>query len=149
MVGTFLLVSAAFAVIGSCGATAPITVVHLPPGQRAEELRGDPVKIRRGAQEPFATLRGGYFVVRTTEEWHTLWAETNKDPPLPPTLDTSRSMLVLAIGESKDVIGMRVQKIVDTGEVLYVTIKETKPGDGCTARIDRPAFDAVIVDRID
>jgi hypothetical protein len=146
---TSLLTGAALAFISSCGTTPAVSVVHLGPGEHADAPRGDAVKIKRGAQEPFATLRGGFFVVRTSEDWHNLWAESQKDPPLPPTLDTSRSMLLLAVGETKDVIGMRVQKIVDTGEILHVVIHETKPGEGCTARVERPAFDAVIVDRID
>jgi hypothetical protein len=146
---TSLLTGTALALITSCGTTPPVSVVHLGPGEHADSPRGDPVKIKRGTQEPFAALRGGFFIVRTTEDWRSLWTETNKDPPLPPTLDTSRSMLVLAVGETKDVIGMRVHKVIDTGEVLYVVVQETKPGEGCIARIDRPAFDAVIVDRID
>src|SRR5438874_6717532 len=90
---------ALLALLSACGTTPAITVVHLGPGERSEPVRGDPVKIRRGGQEPFAQLRGGFFVVRTTEDWHNLWAETNKDPPLPPTLDTARSMLLVAVGE--------------------------------------------------
>lgn len=144
---TWLL--AGLALICSCGSTPPVTVVHLGPGEHADSPRGDPVKIKRGAQEPFAALRGGFFVVRTREDWHNLWSEAKTEPAMPPTLDTSRSMLILAVGETKDVVGMHVQKIVDTGEVLYVAVKETKPGEGCTGKLDRPAFDALVVDRLD
>jgi hypothetical protein len=135
--------------LSSCGTTPAVTVVHVPPGDHAETPRGDPVKFKRGAQEPYAALHGGFFVVRTKEEWRTLWAEAGKEQEMPPTLDTSRSMLVLAVGDTRDVIAMQVKSVVDTGEVLFVSVHETKPGDGCTSKADRPAYEAVLVDRID
>ncbi len=141
---------ALFGLISACGTTPAITVVHLGPGEQAQDAKGDPVKFKRGAQEPYAALGGGFFVVRTTEDWRNIWTNAGKDaPPMPPTLDTSRTMLVLAVGEGQNVVGMQVKKIVDTGELLQVTVRETKPGEGCSAKIDRPAFDAVLVDRID
>jgi hypothetical protein len=147
---TSLLYGALFGLIQGCGTTPAIAVVHLGPGDHSRELHGDPVKIRRGAQEPYAALGGGFFVVRTTEDWRNIWAGANKEaPPLPPTLDTTHSMLVLAIGEARDVVAMQVKKIVDTGELLQIEVKETKPGEGCSPKIERPAFDAVVVDRID
>jgi hypothetical protein len=134
-----------FSLLGACGTTPAISVIR---NERVAQPKGDPVKIRRGTQEAFANVKGGYFVVRTHEDWNALWPE-GKAPELPPTLDTSRSMLLLAIGESKDTVALQVRKVIDVGEYLHVLVHEGKPGEGCVAKIERPAFDAVIVDRID
>lgn len=133
-----------FSLIGACGTTPAVAVVH----ERAPASKGDPVKIRRGAQEPFAGVKPGFFVVRTRDDWAALWPEGSA-PPLPPTLDTSRSMLLLAIAEPKGATGILVKRVTDLGETIEVVVKEATPGDGCVTRMDRPAFDAVIVDRID
>src|SRR5699024_4293362 len=94
-----VVVSASFlAAMAACTSTTAVTVVHGPP---AEPINGDAVKLRRGAQEPYAGVRGGFFVVRTREDWKRLWQDKPGDAPaLPPTLDLERQMLLLGIADT-------------------------------------------------
>jgi hypothetical protein len=142
---TSLLFVALLSAAAACETTPRVSVIRNAP---LPSQKGDPVKIRRGAQEAFAGVGGGFYVVRTREDWRALWPD-GKDPALPPTLDTSRSMLLLAVGDTHETTGITVKKAVDVGEYLDVLVHETKPGEGCLVKLDRPAFDAVVVDRID
>jgi hypothetical protein len=132
---------------GGCGASPAITVVHLG-GQKTEEIKGDTVKTRRGSQEAYVGLRGGYFVIRNIEDWRNAWPG-GKEPPLPSTLDTSRSMLLLAVAEEKEAVQLQIAKVVETGEFIHVWVRETRAGANCSAKVDHTPFDAVAAPRID
>ncbi len=134
---------------GGCGASPAITVVHLAPGERSQQaIRGDSVKTRRGGQEAYVGLRPGYYVVRGQEDWTNAWPGGNA-PPMPSTLDTKTSMLLLAVAEAKDTVQLQVQKVVETGDAVHVWIRETKTGENCSPKLERTPFDAVVAPRID
>jgi hypothetical protein len=131
-----------------CAASPAVTVVHVGPGQRPEEIRGDTVKTRRGAQEPYVGLRGGYYVVRSAEDWQNAWPSGNA-PPMPSTLDTSRSMLLLAVADEKDTVHLQIDRVVETGDRIHVFARATKAGQNCTAKLERTPTDGVVAPRID
>ena len=133
---------------GGCQVSPAVTVVHLGPGEKSEAVQGDLVKTRRGGQEAYVGLRGGYSVVRTLEDWRNAWPG-GKEPPLPATLDTTHSMLVLAVAERKDSTQLRIEKVLETGDRLHVWVKETQAGSNCNTKIERAPFDAVVAPRID
>ncbi len=137
------------AVFSGCSASPAITVIHLASGERTQQsIRGDVVKTKRGGQEAYVGLRGGYYVIRSAEDWQNAWP-SGKAPPMPATLDTTTSMLLLAVADSKDTVQVQVQKAIETGDALHVWIRETKAGQNCTPKLDRPPFDAVTAPRID
>ena len=134
---------------GGCGASPAITVIHLAPGERSQQaIRGDTVKTRRGGQEAYVGLRPGYYVVRSQEDWTNAWPGGNA-PPMPSTLDTRTSMLLLAVAEAKDTVQLQVSKVVETGDAVHVWVRETKAGQNCSPKMDRTPFDAVVGPRID
>jgi hypothetical protein len=134
---------------GGCGTSPAITVIHLAPGERSQQaIRGDTVKTRRGGQEAYVGLRPGYYVVRGTEDWANAWPGGSA-PPMPSTLDTRTSMLLLAVAEAKDTVQLQVQKVVETGDALHVWVRETKAGQNCSPKLERTPFDAVVAPRID
>lgn len=140
-------ISAAFGT-GGCEPSPAVTVVHLGPGEKAAAIRGDVVKMRRAGQEAFVGLRGGYYVVRSVEDWRNAWP-SGGEPPLPSTLDTSRSMLLLAVAEKNDSVALKITKVLETGDRIHVWVKETRAGENCSTRVERAAFDAVVTPRID
>jgi len=131
-----------------CQATPAITVVRTAAGDKSAEVRGDPVKLKRGPQEAYAGARGGFFAVRGVEDWQRAWPN-EKSPPLPPTLDTTSQMLVLAVAESGTTSRVKIQRAVETAELVYVYVRETKLGEGCPNKATDRAFDAVVTMRID
>lgn len=147
---TSLLVLATMSALSAgCESTPMMTVIRVRAGDKVEPVRGDNVKVRRGPQETYAGVRGGFFVVRTTQDWQAMWSLAGKEPALPPTLDTARSMLLLAVSDSKSTHELRVQRVVDTGTIVDVWIRETRVGEGCAPKKVADAFDAVVVDRLD
>jgi hypothetical protein len=136
-------------VAGACGLpTPPVSVVKIGSGEKIEPVRGDNVKFRRGGQEAYAGLRSGYYVVRGAEDWRTVWPE-GKEPPLPTTLDTRTTMMLLAVSDEKDTVELKVQKVLETGDRIHVWVKETRAGEGCSTKVERTPFDAVSAPRID
>ncbi len=133
---------------GGCEVSPAVMVVHLGPGEKAQPIRGDTVKTRRGSQEAYVGLRPGFYVIRSADDWHNAWTGGNA-PPMPATLDTATSMLLLAVAESKDTVSLVVQKVVETGDRLHVWVRETKAGQNCTPKLERTPFDAVVTPRID
>jgi hypothetical protein len=123
-------------------------VVRTSPGDKTEDVRGDNVKLKRGPQEAYAGARGGFYVVRGPEDWQRAWP-ANKAPPIPPTLDTSSQMLLLAVSDTQQVTRVKVQRALETAELLYVWVRETKVGEGCTNKSPDHAFDAVVAVRAD
>jgi hypothetical protein len=131
----------------ACGAAPAVTVIHGPP---AEPVKGDAVRLKRGAQEPYAGVRGGFFVVRTHDDWKRVWEDKGGDAPaLPPTLDLQRQMLLLGISDSKEAAELKIERAVETAELVHVWVRETKTGEGCKPRLERAAFDAVVAPRLD
>lgn len=143
-----VLVAVGPAALPACTPTPPVTVVRLEPGSEQKPIRGDKVKLKRGAQEAFAGTRGGFFVVRNAEDWEHAWPG-DKAPPMPAGLDTSKQMLLLAAGESKAVTQTRVERALETATMLYVWVRETTLGEGCVDKAKEPAFDAVVAARAD
>lgn len=133
---------------GGCGVSPAITVMHVGAGQTAEEVRGDVVKTRRGGQEAYVGLRGGYYVVRGVEDWRNAWPG-GKEPPLPSTLDSARAMLLLAVSDDANAIQLRINKVIETGDHLHVWVRETKAGQNCNTKVDRAPFDVLVAPRID
>lgn len=136
------------ALFGGCSVSPRVSVVHIPSGGTQEPVVGDPVKIKRRAQEGYVGLRGGYYVVRGHEDWRQVWSG-GSEPPFPSELDPSTSMLVLIATSSPDSVDLKIDRVVETGSLVAVTAHETRAGEGCVARPDRPPFDAVVVPRID
>lgn len=131
-----------------CTASPRITVVRLGPGAATDAVDGDPVTIRRGGQEAYVGLRGGFYVVRSVEDWRNVWPSGN-EPALPSMLDPRRLMLLLAAAEQKDVVGLKIRKVVETGDKVHVFVQETKAGEKCTAKPEHEPTDAVVASRID
>lgn len=137
-----------FLLLAACGTTAPVTVVRSSAGEAAEAVSGDAVKFKRGTQETFAGARGGFYVIRGTDDWERAWPE-GKAPPMPTSIDTSRQMLIVAVGERTDVTHVKVERVVETGSYLYAWVKETKLGDRCPNKATERAVDAVTLPRLD
>lgn len=138
----------AFLLLG-CGVSPAITVIHLGAGQKSEAITGDPVKFKRGGQEGYVGMRGGFHVVRGQEDWRAAWAGGGEAAPFPTNLDPSRSMLVLGIAESKETSDIHIDKMVETASMVAVWVRDTHTGKGCTSKLERPPFDAVVTPRID
>lgn len=142
-----LVAGAAVAAFAACSSTPAVTVVHGPP---QEQVKGDTIRLRHGAQEPYVGIPGGFFVVRTRDDWRYVWQDKpGGAPPLPPTLDLERQMLLLGISDDKGAVGMKIERAVDTGEVVHVWVKEIKTGEGCRTKHERAAFDAAVAPRLD
>lgn len=139
---------ALFVLLAACTTTPPVTVMRTSPGDKHEEIKGDHVKLKRGAQEPFAGSRPGFYAVRSTEDWEHAWPE-GKAPPMPPTLDTSKQMLFLAVSDTQAVTQVKVQRVLETATFLYAWVRETKVGEHCTNKSPERAFDAVVAARAD
>ena len=133
---------------GGCQASPAITVMRLGPGEQTAAVQGDVVKTRRGGQEAFAGVRGGYYVVRSVEDWRNAWPG-GSEPPLPSTLDPARSMLLVGVAENKETVALKITKVLETGDRIHVWVKETRAGENCTAKRERSPFDAVVAPRID
>jgi hypothetical protein len=139
-----------FALLGfaACATTPPITVVHPGAGDKVEDVRGDNVKLRRGPQDVFSGARSGFYIVRNNDDWQRAWP-SDKAPPLPPTLDTSKQMLVFGTSDAGNISNLKVQRGIETAEMLYFWVRETKLGEGCVNRSNERAFDAVMTERTD
>jgi hypothetical protein len=133
---------------GGCGVSPPVTVVHVPVGERTEAIKGDVVKTRRGDQDAFNGLRTGFTVVRSNEEWQNVWP-AGAVPNMPATLDTARSMLLVAVADDKDTVELKILKVLETGDRVHVFVRETKVGENCSAKLEHTPHDAVIAERID
>ena len=131
-----------------CGVSPGVTVIHLNPGQKGEQISGDTVKLRRGGQEAYVGLRGGFYVVRSADDWRNAWPSGNA-PPYPAALDPARTMLLLGVSDSDQMATMKIDRAVENSSVMLVYVKETSIGQGCTEKPDRPPFDAVITSRSD
>jgi len=141
-------VGAAVATIGACAASPPLVVVTSGSSDYATAVKGDPVKLRRGAQEAYVGQSGGFHVVRGHDDWARAWP-AGAAPPLPKTVDTSRTMILLGVAEKKDATKLSFERAVETGTTLHVWAKETLRGEGCTDKLDHPPSDFVTAPRVD
>jgi len=132
-----------------CGVSPAVTVVHLGPGEKGEAVTGDAVKFKRGGQEGYAGMRGGFNVVRSVEDWRAAWPGDSEVTPFPRNLDPSRSMLILGVAENKETAALRIDKVVETGSMLAVWVRDTHRGEGCTTRPERLPSDGITTPRID
>lgn len=131
-----------------CSTTPAVTVIRGDGTENGQGIQGDPLKIRRTAQEGYAGLRGGFFVVRNHEDWQSVWP-SGQEGAMPTTLDTSKAMLLMASSDSKDTVQMHINRVLETASTVHVWVRETKNGTGCTPKLERTPYDAVIVHRID
>ena len=136
------------AVFLGCGVSPPVTVVHVPVGQRTETVKGDPVKTRRGDQELYATLRPGFTVVRGNDDWQNVWP-AGAVPSMPASFDPARSMLLVAASAEKNTVQLQIQRVVETGDRIHVFVRETKAGENCIRKLENKPVDAVMTERID
>jgi hypothetical protein len=142
------LLALAIGCAAGCQSTPAITVVHSAPGDKVADVRGDPLKLKRGPQETYAGARGGYFAIRSLEDWQRAWPG-DKSPPLPATLDTSAQMLLLAVADTGATSALRIQRAIETAETIYVYVRETRLGPSCPNKATERAYDAVVTTRVD
>lgn len=145
---SWFAVAALGGVLCFCGVTPNVSVVNVTPGDKTADIKGDPVKFRRGSHEAYAGMNAGYFVVRTLDDWNATWP-SGKAPSMPATLDTTRQMLFLGVPERKDTARLEIKKVLETGGLLHVFAKETRFGENCPQKAEVTPLDAVIVPRID
>lgn len=145
--GLGLLVSACL-LVPACQVTPAISVVRVASGEKIDEVKGDGVKLKRDAHENYAGTRGGFFVVRNGDDWQHAFPK-EKAPPLPPTLDTSSFMAIVAAAETQKVTHVKIQRAIETAEMIYVWVRETKLGESCLNKLTERPFDAVVTQRID
>lgn len=138
----------ALSFFAACGTTPAITVIRPEESSKYANIRGDVVKLKRGTQETFSGANGGFYVVRSGEDWEAAWPR-DRTPPMPPTLDTGAQMLLLAVSASKDVTNMKIVRALENAEAVYVFVRETKLGHGCVNKSNERAFDAVVALRAD
>jgi len=146
-----LVVSAAALLAGACSTTPAVTVLRVATGEKVETVQGDPVKLKRGTQETFAGIRGGFYVVRNAQDWSSTWGGSPGNP-MPGTVDTARSMLVIAVAEQKDAVDMKIERVAETGNAVHVFVRETRAGEGCSSKVhgvEQTPLDAVVTPRID
>ncbi len=105
--------------------------------------------LERVTQEAYATNRSGFFVVRTPDDWRSMWSESAEIPPYPKALNSSRTMLLVAVAEGKDTTSIKIDHALETGEFVDVWVKEQHAGDGCSPIPDQLPFDAATTLRID
>lgn len=135
--------------VAACTSAPMVSVYRLGVGDKSDGLQGDPVKMRRPPQEAYSGIRRGYYVVRSNEDWNNAWSE-GQVPTFPATLDTSTSMALLVVPESKDAVDVKITKIVESTGFVHVWVRETMRGEACMARpSDKAPLEAVFVPRIE
>lgn len=147
----------------SCAPTAPITVIHLgkkdPPPKSGgpssaptsdPDDDGDRVKLRHPPADSYSGVRTGAYVVRGDADWQKMWRGATEVPAFPQTLDPVKDMLLVIANQDPTVAGMKVTRVVETGGLLTIWVRQTMLGEGCVRRPDDPtAIDAVVAPRID
>ncbi len=140
------LLAAGFLVVipAACTSAPPITVVRTAAGEKVEDVKGDVVKLKRGNKEAYVGAKGGYYVVRTQQDWESAWP-AGRVPPMP-SLDSNK-MVFLAVSGTQDVTRMRIERAMETGSFLYVWVRENTLGEGCRKVAGERALDAVTLAR--
>lgn len=135
--------------VAGCGTTPAITVVKLSAGESAEDVKGDPVKLKRPDQEGLSGGKPGYRMIRNREDWNAAWP-TGSVPDLPESLqDQKRFMAIFATSESKSTLSVKIKRAVETAEMIYVWISEQKLGENCMKKQGGRAFELMTAPRLD
>ncbi len=146
---TFLALSVAPLGTTGCVPMAPITVVHVKPDAKSEEVVGDPLRVKRPPAEVYAAVRGGAYAIRNVSDWQKMWAGSNDQPAYPSTIEANEMLLVVAT-EDRSVAQLTVSRAVDAGEMVAVYIRQTRMGEGCVRRPDdRTSPAAAVTPRLD
>jgi hypothetical protein len=122
-------------------------VVRTSASDKQEDVKGDPLKLKRGQAESFSGSKSGFYVVRTADEWKGAFPADGA-PTQPTALDNSQ-MVFFAVAESQRVTHLKVERAVETAEMLYVWVRETSLGKSCVNKSGERAFDAVVAPRTD
>lgn len=145
-----LALATALAAANACSSTPAITVLRGDTLKATEPVEGDPLKIKRGAQDAYVGAKPGYAVIRSEDDVRATWPAGHEPPASARPANPERQMLVVAAPETKDLVRARITKVLETANALHVFVVETKRGPGCMARSgEDPVLDVVTVDRID
>ena len=136
------------ALICACVPTPPLTVVHVGKDGVKEEINGDAVKTRRPPSDTWTGVQGGAYIVRSNDDWQNMWKAGPETPAFPSTIDPLNEMLLLVATEDAIVSRLKITRVVETGELVTVFVRQTMLGEGCVRRSDeRSGVDAVITPR--
>ena len=141
-----ILAAAGLVAGASCAVTPPVTVIH---GTPPAPIKGDPIKFKRGAQDPYVGADPGFYVVRTRKDWLRVWAGAKEVPALPGNIDLERQMVLLGTAEDKKSTQLQFVRVAEDAELVYVFVKETKAGANCTPKNEHAPYDAVVASRVD
>lgn len=142
-----LVAPVALVALPGCAPTPPVTIVHL--GKAKEDVAGDPVTVRRSATDGYGGLRGGAYVVRSSEDWTKMWPPGAEHPAVPP-IDPMKEMLLVVATDDQIVSKLRVTRAVETVDRLTVWVRQTIIGQGCVGRPEeRSSLDVALAPRID
>lgn len=145
-----LALAAALGTASACGSTPKVAVFRGDALKTMEPVQGDPLKVKRGPQEPYAGARSGYAVVRSEDDWKATWPSDHEPPASARVADPERQMLVVAAPDTKDLVKVKIERVLETANAVHVFVRESKRGLGCiTHRSEEPVIDVVQVDRID
>ncbi len=141
----------------ACSTFAPPTnvlVTRVPPGDRAVQEEGDPLKISRwNVGLTREGLKKGYFVVKSDVQWRELWPTTEPDkvPLLPFDVDFGREMLLVSSPPSASTVSSEVKAVVLTDRTAHVYVSETALGADCPEGKETSAknYDLVRTLRVD
>ncbi len=132
----------------ACDHSAPFTVEKARLGEKSKLVTGDAMRLARPAQEGYDGMHPGYHVVRTADEWRSLF-EGGKEATPPKAVDFMRNMVVVSSGTTA-MTRTHVNRVVDTANTIHVYISDTLRGAGCkNEKGTLPPYAVSITDRID
>lgn len=134
----FLLVLTA-----ACSSAPAVSVVR---NGHPDDEAGDPIKLKRPDQEFFAGGKAGFHVVRTHDDWNDAWP-LGKVPNMPEFGGKDR-MMFIATAESRSTIDIKINRAIESAEMIYVFATEQKLGENCLKKEHDRAFDAVNAPRV-
>jgi len=132
----------------ACGSTPPFLVFRGEPGEKVTPIVGDPVRIQQPGYEVYNGAKAGYHFVHSADEWKALFPG-GEVPPLPPEMNFTRKMMIMAVGDGKKITHVKVTKVLDTASTVHLYVRETLEGENCKTEHDGNAYDAVITERLD
>ena len=145
----FILFLASVGSVPACGTTPAITVVKLSGSDKGEDVKGDPIKLKKPEQEIFEGGKPGYRVIRNRDDWSSAWP-TGNVPDVPEALkDQKRTMGIFATSESKSTLALKIVKAVETAEMIYIWVAEQKLGEACVKKERGRAYELVTAPRLD
>lgn len=132
----------------ACGASAPpVTVVRVGKTVANPEGATDRVSTRRVPTDAtYAGIRGGTFIARSEDDWGLLWKPGTAPPKFPAS--SSGEMVVVVASDDPNVSKIKVRRVVETGQLMTVFVRETILGEGCVRKPEeRVGSDAVTMAR--